>query len=234
MISIAVGIGKNDNILKAIEKFDNIKFKLVYNDHSLLNSILDSKVDCVIRGSLPASKVIIQLKKKFPNIFRATYIQDNNHEFLIAPVGIDEGNNFNEKFRIAIDCGNFLEKLSIKPKIAVLSKARQGDYGRSKIIDDSINESKRLKEIIQEQSSFDVRNYNILIEQAINDNCNVLVAPDGIIGNYLFRILVLVNKWPSYGAVTFGLDKIYIDTSRDQSVEGYIRSIYLACKLHKL
>ncbi len=234
MISIAVGVGKNNNILKAIEKFDNIEFKLAYDDRCLLNYILDSEIDCVIRGSLPASKVISQLKKKFSDIFRATYIQDNNHEFLIAPVGIDEGNDINEKLRIAINCSNFLEKLSIKPKIAVLSKARQGDYGRSKVIDNSINESNKLEEFIQEKTSFNVKNYNILIEKAINDNCNILIAPNGIIGNYLFRTLVLVNKWSSYGAVTFGLNKIYIDTSRDQSVEGYIRSIQLACKLHKL
>lgn len=234
MISIAVGVGENRNILKAMDKFDNIDFKLVYDDKELLDSILDSEIDCVIRGSLPASTVISQLKSKFPNIFRSTYIKDQKHEFLIAPVGIDEANNLDEKLGIAVECGNFLEKLSVEPKIAVLSKARPGDYGRSEIINRSLDESSELKALIEEKTDFNVENYNILIEQAIDDKCNILIPPDGIIGNYLFRTLVLVNHWPSYGAVTFGLNKIYIDTSRDQTVEGYVRSIELGCRLHKL
>lgn len=234
MITIAVGVGENKNILKAIENFDNIDFKLVHDDKELLNSILNPDVDCVIRGSLPASKVISQLKLKFPNIFRSTYIKDESKEFLIAPVGIDEGNNIDEKLRIAKECGNFLEKLSIDPKIAVLSKARAGDYGRSETINQSIEESKKLEDLIKEETNFNVRNYNILIEQAIKDNCNILIPPDGIIGNYLFRTLVLINEWPSFGAVTFGLNKVYIDTSRDQTTQGYARSIELGCRLHKL
>ena len=46
--------------------------------------------------------------------------------------------------------------------------------------------------------------------------------------------LVLLDSWPSYGAVTLGIDEIFIDTSRDQSVEGYLRSLKLAYKLAKL
>ena len=68
-------------------------------------------------------------------------------------------------------------------------------------------------------------------EKAIKDGCNVIVAPNGRVGNIIFRTLVLLNSWPSYGAITFGMDKIYIDTSRDQSIEGYVRSLTLAYEL---
>ena len=50
----------------------------------------------------------------------------------------------------------------------------------------------------------------------------------------MFRTLVLLDKWPSYGAVTLGIDEIFIDTSRDQTVEGYVRSLKLAYNLAKL
>ena len=85
--------------------------------------------------------------------------------------------------------------------------------------------------MIRENTDFEVINHYILIEQAIKDNCNVIIAPDGIIGNIIFRTLVLVNSWPSCGAVTFGIDNVYIDTSRDQNVEGYLRSLKLAYNL---
>ena len=61
----------------------------------------------------------------------------------------------------------------------------------------------------------------------MKDNCNVIIAPNGRVGNIIFRTLILLNSWPSYGAVTFGIDKTYIDTSRDQSIEGYVRSLIL-------
>ena len=68
-------------------------------------------------------------------------------------------------------------------------------------------------------------------DEFLNENCNVIIAPDGIIGNIIFRTLILVNSWPSCGAITFGINGIYIDTSRDQTVEGYLRSLIFAYKL---
>ncbi len=73
-------------------------------------------------------------------------------------------------------------------------------------------------------------NHYILIEKALKDKCNIIIAPDGIIGNIIFRTLVLVNSWPSCGAITFGITGIYIDTSRDQNIKGYLRSLKLAYK----
>lgn len=238
MKTIAIGIGENKNILKAIEntKNKNINFKLIDNDEDLINAILNPKIDCVIRGSLPASKVMNNLKRKYEDkfIFRATYIIDKDKEFLLAPVGIDEGESIEDKLQIAVECGSFLEKLGKNPKIAILAEGRKGDYGRSERINKSIDESENLTRLIKKNTNFNVENYYILIEKAIIDNCNIIIAPDGIFGNILFRSLVLINSWPSYGAVTFGLSNIYIDTSRDQSEEGYARAIELAYKLSNL
>lgn len=234
MIRIAVGVGENKNIIKAIDLFkkqqENIEIIQVDNDDDLVESILNPDITSTVRGSLPASTVMKKLKSEFPNISRATYV-NGEYEFLLAPVGIDEGNNLDEKLEIAKNCGNFLKTLNKTPKIAVLADGRPGDYGRSKEISLSIDESKELTELIRKNTDFDVENYYILIEKAINDRCNVIIAPDGIIGNIIFRTLVLVNSWPSYGAVTFGIDQIYIDTSRDQTTDGYLRSLNLACDL---
>lgn len=237
MKTIAIGIGKNQNILTAAQNFKKeyeFDIKLIDGDDELVKAILDEEIDAVVRGSLPASGVMKEIKKYHPNISRATYVNGNGKEFLLTPVGIDEGNTAEEKLRIAIECGKFLERLSKKPKIAILAGGRKGDYGRSKMISDSIDESEKLTQLIKENTDFEVKNYYILIEQALKDNCNVIIAPDGIIGNIIFRTLILVNEWPSCGAVTFGLNGIYIDTSRDQTVEGYYRSLVFAYKLANL
>ncbi len=234
MKSIAVGIGKNNNIIKAIDIFKNkykIDVKLIYDDDELVKAILDDEIDAVVRGSLAASSVIKEVKKHFPEISRATYVNGNGREFLLTPVGIDEGNTIEDKLKIAINCGEFLKILGKEPKIAILADGRKGDYGRSEKISKSIDESEELTKLIKENTDFEVKNYYILIEQALNENCNVIIAPDGIIGNIIFRTLILVNSWPSYGAITFGINGIYIDTSRDQTVEGYLRSLIFAYKL---
>jgi putative methanogen marker protein 4 len=237
MIRIAIGTGKNLNIFDAIKIFEknhHAEIILIDNDDDLAKAILNSDIDAFVRGSLPASGVIKKVKKDFPEISRATYVNGNGHEFLLTPVGIDEGNTVDEKLNIAINCGEFLEKLGKDPKIAVLADGRKGDYGRSERISSSIDESEKLTQLIEENTNFEVKNYYILIEQAIKDNCNVIIAPDGIIGNIIFRTLILVNSWPSCGAITFGINGVYIDTSRDQSVEGYLRSLKFAYKLANL
>ena len=135
------------------------------------------------------------------------------------------------------------------PKIAILAEGRKDDLGRSERIDESLLSSQELTDVLrdtfEELDNFDndskdisknyaIKNYYILLEQAIEDGYNVILANDGIFGNIMFRTLVLLDKWPSYGAVTLGIDEIFIDTSRDQSVEGYVRSLKLAYKLAKL
>ncbi|WP_298521557.1 methanogenesis marker protein Mmp4/MtxX [uncultured Methanobrevibacter sp.] len=237
MKRIAIGIGENDNILKAIKIFQkehDLDINRIDNDNDLVKAILDDDIDAVIRGSLPASGVMKELKRHYPDISRATYVNGEGREFLLTPVGIDEGNTLDEKLKIAINCGEFLKKLSKEPKIAVLADGRKGDYGRSETISKSIDDSEKLTEMIQKNTDFEVKNYYILIEKALKDNCNVIIAPDGIIGNIIFRTLILVNSWPSCGAVTFGTDTVYIDTSRDQTVEGYLRSIEFAYNLTNL
>lgn len=235
MIKIAVGLGKNKDVIKACEAFkkenSNVEIITVDNDNDLVKAILDDDVNAVVRGSLPASSVMKELKSKFSDISRATYINGNNIEFLLTPVGIDEGTTVEDKLKIAIHCGEFLKKQSKIPKIAVMASGRKGDYGRSEEISKSIDESNELTKLIKENTDFEVINHYILIEKAIKDNCNIIIAPNGIMGNIIFRTLVLVNSWPSCGAVTFGINSTYIDTSRDQNIEGYLRSLKLAYKL---
>jgi len=235
MKTIAIGVGENENIIQAChifkEKHPKTEIKLIYSDEELVKAVLSPKIDAVIRGSLPASNIMQELKEHYPNLSRATYINDNENEILLSPVGIDEGKNVEERFEIAKNCIEFYKKVDKKPKIAVLAEGREDDFGRGSEVSNSIKESKKLTKLIENNTSEDVKNYFILIEKAINDNCNIIIAPNGRVGNIIFRTLVLLNSWPSYGAITFGIDNIYIDTSRDQSIDGYVRSLILADRL---
>ena len=237
MKTIAIGVGENENIIQAChifkEKHPKTDIRLIYSDDDLIKAILDDNVAAVVRGSLPASNIMQYLKKHYPNLSRATYVNGNGHEFLLSPVGIDEGNTVDEKYEIVLNCIDFLKKVGKKPKIAVLAEGREDDFGSGSEVSNSIIDSKKLTKIIKENTSEDVENYFILIEKAINSKSNIIIAPNGRVGNIIFRTLVLLNSWPSHGAVTFGIDKTYIDTSRDQSIDGYVRSLILANELSK-
>ncbi len=238
MITIAIGVGENKYILEACDIFkkekQDVNLKLIENEELLAKSILDKNINATIRGSLTASNVLKQLKERYPKISRATYINGQGHEFLISSVGIDEGNTTEEKLKIAIHCIDFLKKLNKTPKIATLSYARPGDYGRSEEINKSLDDTEKLTKLIEKHTNQKIEDKCVLIDQAIKNKCNILIAPNGIVGNTIFRTLVLLNSWPSFGAITLGIDEIYIDTSRDQNVEGYLRSLKLAYKLAKL
>ena len=248
MIRIVAGLGENENIIKAsneLNEIDDLEITLVKTEDELIEAFKNLEIDAVIRGSLKASKVIKAIKefKSDKTINRTTY------EFLLAPVGIDEGKNIEEKIILAVQAANFIQYLGKKPKIAVLAEGRKDDLGRSERIDESLISSdeltNRLIETFKELDNFDndsdeisknysIKNYYILLEQAIEDGYNIILANDGIFGNIMFRTLVLLDKWPSYGAVTLGIEEIFIDTSRDQTVEGYVRSLKLAYRLAKL
>ena len=261
MIRIVAGLGENENIIKAsneLNEIDDLEITLVKTEDELIEAFKNPDIDAVIRGSLKASKVIKAIKefKSDKTINRTTYINtedDENfskdYEFLLAPVGIDEGKNIEEKIILAVQAANFIQYLGKKPKIAILAEGRKDDLGRSERIDESLISSdeltNRLIETFKELDNFDndsdeisrnysIKNYYILLEQAIEDGYNILLANDGIFGNIMFRTLVLLDKWPSYGAVTLGIEEIFIDTSRDQTVDGYARSLKLAYNLTKL
>ena len=235
MKTIAIGVGENENIIQAChifkEKHPKTNLKLIYSDEDLVKAVLDDKIHGVVRGSLPASNIMKELKEKYPNISRATYVNGDEYEFLLTPVGIDEGESVEDRFEIVKNCIDFLRRVGKTPKIAVLAEGREDDFGRGSEVSKSITESKKLTKLIENETSEEVKNYFILVEKAIKDNCSIIVAPNGRVGNIIFRTLVLLNSWPSYGAVTFGMDKIYIDTSRDQSIDGYVRSLILADSL---
>ena len=261
MINIVAGLGENENIIKAsneLKDIEDLNITLVRSEDELLEAFKNPEVHATLRGSLKASKIIKSIKELKPDckINRTTYINTSDdegfskdYEFLLAPVGIDEGKNIEEKVELAIQAANFLQYLGKMPKIAILAEGRKDDVGRSERIDESLLSSQKLTyvliETFKELDNFDngskdisknysIKNYYILLEQAIEDGYNIILANDGIFGNIMFRTLVLLDKWPSYGAVTLGIDEIFIDTSRDQSVEGYVRSLKLAYKLAKL
>ncbi len=231
-MKIVAGVGKNKKVIEAIE---NVNFEVLQteSEEELVKLLFNGHADAAIRGSLSASKILIKLREKYPKIARASYIDLKGQKFLLAPVGIDEGDDLKQKLLIAEEGSQFLTLIGIKPKLGILSGGRPQDYGRSTKIDDSLEDGELLTSLINKES-IDAKHYFILIEDAIKEGANLIIAPDGICGNLIFRTLVLLGNGKSHGAVTLGMKEIYVDTSRSQDVEGYKNALEFAYYLANL
>jgi putative methanogen marker protein 4 len=230
-MKIAAGVGENRDIVRAAQKAD-FEVLLTESENELIEMLLKKEIDAAVRGSLTSSIIMAKIKKIYKDVYRASLLEIEGHKFLLAPVGIDEGDTLKQKENIIVYGAQLLDEMDMKPKIAILSGGRSQDVGRSQKIDDSIREAEELSRITRDK--YTVKHYFILIEDAVAQGSNLILAPDGICGNLIFRSLVFLGSIKSHGAVYLGIKEILIDTSRSQNEAGYLRALKLAKNLVEL
>ena len=100
------------------------------------------------------------------------------------------------------DAIQFFAALEITPKIAILSGGRLGDIGRDAWIDQTIQEAEELTtQTLAKYPEVAIKHYQIMIEDAIQDEVNMILAPEGIAGNLIYRTLIHLGLGKLYGAL---------------------------------
>ena len=200
-------------------KLKNVGGKVIVSDkpeQELVDLLMNDEVDAAIRGSLPASSTLSYLKRRsgITNLARVALLKPVDLDpFLFAPVGIDEGDNFEDRLRLIENGIRILENFGMKARIGILSGGRLGDTGRSARVDRSLEEGKALVDVVS-QMGYPVHHHEILIEDAVRES-NLIIAPDGISGNLIFRTLTFLGRGSAWGAaVHHELGKTFVDTSR--------------------
>jgi putative methanogen marker protein 4 len=200
-----------------------------------LVKLLDGDVNAVVRGSLDASKIlqVIKTRRKLPFLARLALLETAaKHAFFFAPVGIDEAKNVKEKLYFIEEGIRLIHAFGSTPKVAILSGGRFSDVGRDKRVDNTLREAEDIvREAQSEFAHLDIKHYEILIEDAIADKANLVIAPDGISGNLIYRTLIHFGGGTSYGAAYLGLTKPIIDTSRAGPSSEYAGAIAMASAL---
>ncbi len=194
----------------------------------LVGAITSGQVTTAVRGTLSASGVLPPLLE-WANVTSARRVAlmegGSDTSFLLAPVGIDEGRDLEERWQLLQDAARLVSALGMVPRVAVMSKGRDEDAGRGEEIDRSLGECKALEERASD-AGLDAHCVGILLERAVASS-NVVVAPDGVAGNLIFRSLHYVAGNESWGALALGLmPLVYVDTSRDK--DDYLGAIRLA------
>ena len=180
----------------------------------LVDRLVDGRIDAAVRGTLGATKTHRYLKSVL-GVSRlerlALLTTADGVPFFLVPVGIDEGNSVADRVDLVSKSVNAIRRFGITEKVAVLSGGRFEDAGRSEIVDQSLADGEVVTGMLCELG-IDAKHYGILIEDAIRD-ANVLVAPDGITGNLIFRTLVFLGGGGGFGAPVLA-DLVFVDTSR--------------------
>ncbi|MDD3406501.1 MAG: methanogenesis marker protein Mmp4/MtxX [Methanomicrobium sp.] len=244
-----IGIGAADNISivqNSIKKIKNMADYVIFSAEmpkeplnfieynisrdpctALADALYSGKIDAAVRGTLPSNSTLKALKKKAgtDKLRRVALLQTaSGDKFLLAPVGVDEGWTVDEKIEFIRDCVPLAEKFGLKRGVAVISGGRDGDIGRHPVVDKTIHDAEKIAELTGSD------NCEILIEDAV-ENHGIIIAPDGISGNLIFRTLCLLGGGDAHGAPVVNIGKIFVDTSR--AGIDYSNAILLAISLAK-
>ena len=229
---VKVGIGCNGSSAKVRDSVKGIEgYATVYTDpEKLVDDLATGKIDAAVRGDMSSSVLLPLLKKRMgvPELERIVLLEPVGGKLVIAaPVGIDEGWTVDQKYDLAVKSIELMKKLGMGTKIAVMSGGRKDDVGRHPTVDGTIRDALELVDRLNSEG-YDAYHAEILIENAVED-ADLIIAPDGISGNLIFRTMHLIGGASALGAPIINIDKVFIDTSRAK--KDYKDSIALAMRL---
>ena len=200
------------------------------SDHpgeSLVKALMDGEIDAAVRGSLPSSTTLRALKDAagVDHLLRIAILGTREgKKFLLAPVGVDEGWTVADKLDLVERGRELAARLGLGREVSVLSGGRLGDVGRHPAVDRTLADA----ELVARLSGAAHR--EILLEDAIGTS-GMILAPDGISGNLIFRTLVFLGGGRAYGAPVVNIGRIFVDTSR--ASPDYANALFTASLLVK-
>jgi putative methanogen marker protein 4 len=203
----------------------------IYHDaEELAQHLKEGRIDAAVRGDLDSKQAMMAIKKVFglEKIERMALMQPRGGSiFFLAPVGVDEGVTVQDKVDMVRRGVLLLHRMGVAPSIGIMAGGRASDIGRCPTVDRTIHDAENIVTLLKGQG-LEAENVHILIEEAVHSK-NIIIAPDGISGNLIFRCLHLVDGGRSMGAPILNMDKVFVDTSRAKS--SYVDSIALASAL---
>jgi putative methanogen marker protein 4 len=194
-------------------------------EQAMVDDLMAGRIDAAVRGTLPSNATLRALKQAagVDHLERIALLETvHGKKFLLTPVGVDEGWTIPEKLELIRKGQAIARKFGLPEKTGILSGGRLGDVGRHPQVDASMADA----ELVARLSG--ATHCEILIEDAV-ETCGLIIAPDGISGNLVFRTLTLLGGGHAHGAPVVNIRKIFVDTSR--ASPNYANALLLAASL---
>ncbi|MCK9307031.1 MAG: methanogenesis marker protein Mmp4/MtxX [Methanoculleus sp.] len=192
---------------------------------ALIEALYAGRIDAAVRGTLPASSTLKALKTAagLDHLERIALLETaDGHLFLLAPVGVDEGWTVEDKVRFVRQGRDIARSFGLAEGVAILSGGRLGDLGRHPVVDRTMADAELVARLTGAEHT------EILIEEAAR-RYGMVVAPDGISGNLIFRTLTFLGAGAGHGAPVVNIGRIFVDTSRASA--NYTNAVMLAKSL---
>ena len=230
---VKVGIGRGSdagNVERSVLAMEEHDIRIYDNPHELVSDLITGKIDAAVRGDMSSSMLLPILKSGLgvKSLERVAFLEPPGGKLIIlSPVGIDEGWSEDQRFDLAMRSVALAGRVGMGQRVAVMSGGRCEDVGRCKAVDRSIDSARAIADRLTD-AGCDAYHCQILIENAVKD-ADIIIAPEGITGNIIFRTMHLVCGAKALGAPVVNADKVFVDTSRAKT--DYRDSIALAMKL---
>lgn len=228
---VRVGIGRGSDrgcVERSAAAFDDVE---IYDDpETLVDDLVSGRIDAAVRGDLTSEAAVPALRRGLgvDRLERAVFLEPvGGRMFMLAPVGIDEGWADEQKVDMAERASDLSRRVGANPRIAVMSGGRDDDLGRCPQVDRTIGSARAVVEALR-RDGYDAYGCQILIEDAARE-AGVVIAPDGMTGNIMFRALHFLGGAQALGAPVLNADRVFVDTSRAKT--DYRDSIALAKRL---
>ena len=223
---------QNENL--PTHKSDIVLIESGNPEQKIFEFLKDNTINSIIRGALSSNNFLLNFKLYFytKKINRLALLETvEGHQFFYGPVGIDECNNVENKIEFLHFAIKKFGLLGITPIISILSGGRRADIGRDINVDESIRNGDRVVIIMKKQfPDLKISHDEILIEKSIENKSNLIIAPDGISGNLIYRTLVHLGGGKAYGAI-YNTKEAIIDTSRVARSSEILGALMLALAL---
>ena len=191
----------------------------------MITDLISGSLHAAVRGTLPSHETLRTLKTvcQVSELERIVLLETcSGKKFFLAPVGVDEGWTPAQKISLIEKGREMAIRFGLSDKVGILSGGRLSDTGRHQVVDRTLADA----ELVAKISG--ARHYEILIEDAIKE-CGLIIAPDGISGNLIFRTLLFAGNGAAHGAPVVNIGKIFVDTSRVNP--DYSKALILAAAL---
>ena len=194
-------------------------------DAALVADLMAGTIQAAVRGSLPGEKTltILEAAAGVSCLERIALLETaGGKKFMFAPVGIAEGWTIPEKLALIRKGRVLARRFGLPDKVGVLSGGRLNAPGWHPACDRSMADAELVARL------GDAGHFGLSIEDAVK-SCGLIIAPDGITGNFIFRTLEYLGAGYGHGAPVVNIDTIFIDTSRSQ--QDYTPALVLAASL---
>lgn len=223
---------------KAVSKV--IRFKKIISDNperKLPELLVNGELDGIVRGTIDDFKTFENYqdlvgKNKTKNMIELALLEDAyGRQFFLSDGSNPLGWTKQEKIKSCEGIVEFIKKMGAKPKIGLITGVRHDTYQRRKSIKIGViailNQTyKDAEDIVTyfKKKRIQIKNYAIELNAAVEDGCNIIVPPNGMVGNQIFRALCLIGGGKILTCSRANLSHPYEDNSRcEKDFEPHIR-----------